>query len=666
MRTTSAPSPISWAISTCRSTARPSLWPWWSAAWKNTSWRKSPACITVKPKQIVEIGPFKIEFIHVTHSIVSAVALAITTPLGVIIHTGDFKVDPTPTDNELFDLHTLADYGKRGVLLLLSDSTNSDRPGYTESERAVRPRMEEIFNRAERRVVVSCFSSSIHRIQLVLDLAQECGRRVAVIGRSMVSVTEIAHSLGLLDIPDGILLRPQDAMGVAADKVTFLISGTQGEPMSALSRVAVDNHKHVSVEKGDTVVLSSRIIPGNEKAIFRMIDHMARRGADVLYGSMNPPLHVSGHASVEEMKLVLNLVRPRYFMPIHGEFRQLSKHARLAEHLRFAGLEESFIMESGEILEIDHHGARKAGKVPVGHVCIDSGSVDDVVQDMVIRDRRHLSEDGIVLPIIAINRNSGRMESLPEIVSRGFNAGDGVGVHRESPPVRGQNSGRLESGGEDRLGRHEGKDPRGPEALHREGDVAASADHAGDSGSIAARYLEDASGFRGSAARLIVPADEAGIAAALREASAAGVPVTVAGGGTGVTGGGVPLGGWVLSVEKLNRLEIHPGFAIAGAGVPLRDLQAAAQRTGQFYPPDPTENSAFLGGTISTNASGSRSFRFGATRRWVKCLRVVLADGRRLDLRRGDALDFDPGTDSAARCHQEHRRLPLAAGDGLA
>ena len=385
---------------------------------------KEPRLIKVKPKQAIGIGPFRIEFIHVTHSIVSAVALAITTPLGVIIHTGDFKVDPTPTDNELFDLHTLADYGKRGVLLLLSDSTNSDRPGYTESERAVRPRMEEIFSRSENRIVVSCFSSSIHRIQLVLDLAEEYGRRVAIVGRSMVSVTEIAHSHGLLSIPDGILLRPQDVMGLAPEKVAILVSGTQGEPMSALSRVAVDNHKHIAVEKGDTVVMSSRIIPGNEKAIFRMIDHMARRGADVMYGSMNPPLHVSGHGSVEEMKLVLNLVRPRYFMPIHGEFRQLSKHARLAEHLRFAGLEETFIMDMGDVLEFDHHGARKAGKVTVGHVCIDSGSVDDVVQEMVIRDRRLLSEDGIVLPIIAINRNTGRLESPPEIVMRGFQVGD--------------------------------------------------------------------------------------------------------------------------------------------------------------------------------------------------------------------------------------------------
>src|ERR1700733_9984105 len=379
-----------------------------------------PRLHKVKPKQIVEIGPFKIEFINVTHSIVSAVALAITTPLGVIIHTGDFKVDPTPTDNELFDLHTLAEYGKRGVLLLLSDSTNADRPGYTESERAVRPRMEDIFNRAERRLVISCFSSSIHRIQLVLDVSAEFGRKVALIGRSMTSVSEIALSLGLLDIPDGILMRPQDVMDAPPQKVTMLISGTQGEPMSALSRVAVDNHKHVSVEKGDTVVLSSRIIPGNEKAIFRMIDHMARRGADVMYGSTNPPLHVSGHASMEEMRLVLNLVRPRYFVPIHGEFRQLTKHARLAEHLRSSGLEETFIMESGDVLEVDHHGARRAGKVAAGRVCIDSGSVDEVVEEMVIRDRRHLSEDGIVLPIIAINRRTGRMENPPEIVSRGF------------------------------------------------------------------------------------------------------------------------------------------------------------------------------------------------------------------------------------------------------
>jgi ribonuclease J len=351
---------------------------------------------------------------------VSSTALAITTPLGVIIHTGDFKVDPTPTDNELFDLHTLADYGKRGVLLLMSDSTNVDRPGYTESERAVRPRMEEIFYRAERRLVISCFSSSIHRLQLIIELAGEYGRKVAFLGRSMNNVTEIAHTLGFLHLPDGILLRPQDIMQMDPNKLVVVASGTQGEPMSALSRIAVDNHKNISVERGDTVVLSARIIPGNEKGIYRMINHLAKRGADVVYGSMNPPVHVSGHGSAEELKLVLNLVRPRYFVPVHGEFRQLAKHASLAQHLRGAGLEETFVLETGETLEVDKHGARRGEKVAVGRVCIDSGTVDEVVEDIVIRDRRHLSEDGFVLPIIAINKHSGKNETLPEIVSRGF------------------------------------------------------------------------------------------------------------------------------------------------------------------------------------------------------------------------------------------------------
>src|SRR6202451_763596 len=258
----------------------------------------------VKAGDRITLGPFEIEFIRVTHSIDSAVALAITTPLGVVIHTGDFKVDPTPTDNELFDLHTLADYGKRGVLLLLSDSTNVDRPGYTESERAVRPRLEELFSRVERRLVISCFSSFIHRLQQILDLAAEYGRKVAFLGRSMNSVTEIAHSMGLLSIPDSTLLRPQDIMQSSPEKVAVVVSGTQGEPMSALSRVAVDNHKHLYLQPGDTVVLSSRIIPGNEKAIYRMMNHLFRRDAHVIYDDgSSPPGHRSGHASPEELQL---------------------------------------------------------------------------------------------------------------------------------------------------------------------------------------------------------------------------------------------------------------------------------------------------------------------------------------------------------------------------
>ena len=297
----------------------------------------------VKPGGKLVLGPFSIEFIHVTHSIVSCVLLAITTPLGVIIHTGDYKVDPTPTDNELFDLHTLAEYGKRGVLLLMSDSTNVDRPGYTESERAVGPRLEDLFVRSPRRLVISCFSSSIHRLQQILDLANEYGRKVAFLGRSMNNTTEIAHDLGLLTIPNGILLRPQDIMQTAPSKLVAVASGTQGEPMSALSRVAVDNHKSLSLEPGDTVALSSRIIPGNEKGIYRMMNHIAKRGADVIYGSMNPPIHVSGHGSAEELRLVLNLVRPRFFVPIHGEYRQMAKHAQLAQHLSHLGLEDTFI-----------------------------------------------------------------------------------------------------------------------------------------------------------------------------------------------------------------------------------------------------------------------------------------------------------------------------------
>ncbi len=389
----------------------------------------------VKAGDRLTLGPFQIEFVRVTHSIVSAVALVITTPLGVVIHTGDFKVDPTPMDNEPFDLHTLADYGKRGVLLLMSDSTNVDRPGYTESERAVRPRMEELFARAEKRLIISCFSSSIPRLQQILELADEYGKKVAFLGRSMNNVTEIAHNLGLLSIPDSTLLRPQDIMQMSPDKVAVVVSGTQGEPMSALSRVAVDNHKNLYLQPGDTVVLSSRIIPGNEKPIYRMMNHIARRGAELVYGTMSPPVHVSGHASQEELKLILNLVRPRFFVPIHGEYRQLSKHAALAQHLRYAGLEETFVLETGDTLELDNLGARRGGKITVGRVCIDSGSLDDVVEDIIIRDRRHLSEDGFVLPIIAINKHTGKSEGLPEIVSRGFVSGDAAGMLQQARSV---------------------------------------------------------------------------------------------------------------------------------------------------------------------------------------------------------------------------------------
>ncbi|MEZ5399529.1 MAG: ribonuclease J [Bryobacteraceae bacterium] len=389
----------------------------------------------VKPGERVQIGPFQVEFIHVTHSISQAVALAITTPLGVVIHTGDFKVDPTPTDNVPFDLHAFAEYGKRGVLLLLSDSTNADRPGSSPSERAVKPRLEEIFHRADHRLVFSTFSSSIHRIQQILDLAHEFKRKVAFLGRSMSEVTEIAHNLGLLRIPDDTLLRPQDIQNLRRDRLCVIVSGTQGEPMSAMSRVAVDNHRHLSIETGDTVVLSARIIPGNEKAIYRMMNHLARRGADLIYGAMTPPVHVSGHGSSEELKLILNLVRPRFFMPVHGEFRQLATHAGIAEQMRHSGLERTFVIESGETLTIDEYGARRGERVTVGRVCIDSGTIDEFVDDLVIRDRRHLSEDGFVLPIIAINKHTGKPEGQLELVTRGFISEAGTDLMKQARAV---------------------------------------------------------------------------------------------------------------------------------------------------------------------------------------------------------------------------------------
>jgi len=373
----------------------------------------------VEPGQSITLGPFQIEFLHVTHSTIDCVALAVTTPVGIIIHTGDFKIDHTPVDNRPFDLHAFARYGQRGVLALFSDSTNVERPGFTPSERAVVIRLEELFRAAPRRVVVSCFASSVHRIQQVIDIAVASGRKIGFVGRSMVDNVEIAHSLNRLRIPDGSVVRPQDIRTFEPTQLTVLASGTQAEPMSALSRIAVDNHRLLGIEQNDTVILSARIIPGNEKAIFRMIDHLFRRQALVYYeGGRAAPIHVSGHAGQEEMKLLLNLVRPKYFIPLHGEYRQLFRHAALAQQLH-AVSSEVFLMESGQVLEFTSDGARRRDSVPAGRVLVDSGSLEEI-EEVVIRERRHLAEDGVVVPILAIDKHTGRLESTPEIVSRGF------------------------------------------------------------------------------------------------------------------------------------------------------------------------------------------------------------------------------------------------------
>ena len=374
--------------------------------------------------RLVEIGPFEIEFIPVTHSTIDCVALAVRTPLGVIIHTGDFKIDQTPVGGAPFDLHAFARYGHEGVLALFSDSTNVERPGFTGSERNVVPRIEELCRSAPRRVILSCFASSIHRIQQVIDIAARVGRKVAFVGRSMIDNVEIAHSLEYLRIPDGMVVRPQDIRGFDPKRLVILASGSQAEPMSSLSRIAVDNHRFVSVDENDSVILSARIIPGNEKAIFRMLDHMFRRRALVYYDNSAGTIHVSGHASQEEQKLVLQLVKPKYFIPVHGEYRHLFRHAALAYQLGCVS-GEILVLEDGHTLEFTEDGAYRRDPVTAGRVCVDSGSLEEI-EEVVIRDRKHLSEDGVVVPIIAIDKHTGRMESQPEIVTRGMFSDNGT------------------------------------------------------------------------------------------------------------------------------------------------------------------------------------------------------------------------------------------------
>jgi ribonuclease J len=374
----------------------------------------------VAPGQTTTIGPFQIEYLHVTHSTIDCVALAIRTPVGIVIHSGDYKIDPTPVDGRPFDLHAFARYGQEGVLALFSDSTNVERPGFTQSERAVVVRLEELFRAAPEKIVVSCFSSSIHRIQQVIDIARGVGKKVGFVGRSMVDNIEIAHGLGKLQIPDGSVVRPQEIRGFDPKRLVVLASGTQAEPMSALSRISVDNHRLLSIAENDTVILSARLIPGNEKAIFRMIDHFFRRRVLVYYeGGRSAPIHVSGHASQEEMKILLQLVRPKYFIPVHGEYRHLFRQAALAEHVG-AVSGQIFLLESGHPVEFTGDGkAYKREPVPAGRVCVDSGSLEEL-EEVVIRDRRHLGEDGVVVPIIAIDKHTGRVEISPEIVTRGF------------------------------------------------------------------------------------------------------------------------------------------------------------------------------------------------------------------------------------------------------
>jgi len=387
--------------------------------------------IEIAPREKFTVGPFIIEPIRVTHSLVDCVALAIETPVGVVIHTGDFKIDLSPLDDKAFDLHTFAEYGKRGVLALLQDSTNVERSGYTPSERAVIPRLDEIFSRTKKKLFFTCFSSSIYRMRIAMELARSHGRKVAIVGRSMMESAEIAQDLGYIDIPQGLVIQPGQMRDYPPEQLMILISGTQGEPMSALSRAAVDNHKHAHIDAGDTVVLSSRIIPGNEKSIFRVIDHLYRRDANVICDDgASGLIHVSGHGCQEEMRLLINLVRPKFFIPVHGDYRNLRKHAQVA--METGAVEHAIVIEDGDVLELDKNDARKKDKVTAGRILIDSGSSIDVVEELVVRDRRILSEDGIVLAVLAINKRTGKVEQQPEVVMRGFGGADITDQAREA------------------------------------------------------------------------------------------------------------------------------------------------------------------------------------------------------------------------------------------
>jgi ribonuclease J len=364
----------------------------------------------------ITAGPFKVEFIQVTHSIPGALSLAITTPVGTVIHTADFKMDQTPVDGRIFDFQAFSYYGDQGVLALLSDSTNAEVDGFTDSERIVGGALDGIFRRAAGRIIFSTFSSNVHRIQQVLDAAAAHRRKVALVGSSMARTAEVAEELGYLKAPAGLLVEPSDIRRLAPQRSVVIAAGSQGEPMSALSRIALDDHRDIAIGPGDLVVVSARAIPGNEKAINRVINHIYRRGADVLFGGA-PPYHVSGHACREELKIMLNLTRPRLFIPVHGEIRQLHSHARLAES---TGLprERILMAESGDVIEIDGRSGRIARKVPVGRLFID-GTLEEVDQ-IVVRDRRHISAGGIVLAVVAIDKQTGGLQGDPEIVSRGF------------------------------------------------------------------------------------------------------------------------------------------------------------------------------------------------------------------------------------------------------
>ncbi|GBG54809.1 ribonuclease J [Sporomusaceae bacterium FL31] len=373
--------------------------------------------VSIKPGDHIQIGPFNLGFIHVSHSIADSIGLYIKTPIGTIVHTGDFKLDQTPVDSRVTDFHKFAELGDQGVLVLLADSTNAERPGYTKSEKSVGLTFDETFRIARERIVIATFSSNIHRIQQAVDMACKFKRKVAVLGRSMVNVVNIALDLGYLTIPDGVLIDIDEINNYPANAIVIVTTGSQGEPMSALTKMAMSDHRKVEIMPGDTVIISATPIPGNEKLVSRTIDYLLRQGAEVIYEKTSG-VHVSGHASQEELKLIHNLLRPKFFIPVHGEYRHLKKHAKLAQELGLPK-ENIFIAENGQVLEFTPDKGSIIGKITAGNIFVDGLGVGDV-GNIVLRDRRQLSQDGILIVVVTMDKQSGCVISGPDIVSRGF------------------------------------------------------------------------------------------------------------------------------------------------------------------------------------------------------------------------------------------------------
>ncbi|MDN5276936.1 MAG: ribonuclease [Clostridiales bacterium] len=372
---------------------------------------------TVKANDTLKLGAFTVEFIKTSHSIADSVALAIHTPVGVVVHTGDFKIDYTPIDGQVIDLAKFALLGKKGVLALLADSTNVERPGYTMSEKTVGQTFESIFADAPGRIIVATFASNIHRIQQIVNAAIKYGRKVCISGRSMANVVAVAMELGYLNIPKKMLIEVDKVDSYPNDKVVIITTGTQGEPMSALTRMAAAEHKKLEIIPGDLVIISATPIPGNEKLVYKVINQLFQRGANVIYESL-ADVHVSGHACQEELKLIHTLVKPKFFVPVHGEFRHLKQHALLAESLGMPG-DNIFLVDIGTVLELTHNSCRVAGTVTAGRVLVDGLGVGDV-GNIVLRDRKHLSQDGLIVVVVTISRETGGVIAGPDIISRGF------------------------------------------------------------------------------------------------------------------------------------------------------------------------------------------------------------------------------------------------------